>query len=264
MREKITAVVLTKNEAKNIRGCLEAVHWVDEIVVVDGLSTDGTQAICREFGAKVIEHPFGGDFGEERNLGNANSTGDWILQLDGDDRVTEEFQKAALQILEKGTPHAAFRFRRTNCFLGHWMRFGGWDHHSLHFFRRGKARYRGRVHHALLVDGTVGTLGAAVEHHPFDSLEQFIDRQNRYTSLEARELYDLHGPASEKEFRKQIMIKPLKLFWKMYVKKQGFRDGMHGLIFSGLFSFVHFMKWAKYWEICQLAQETGSGHLSGS
>lgn len=248
-RQTITAVVLTKNEAAKIRRCLDAIRWVDEIIIVDGESTDGTPDICREDGAVVINHPFGGDFGEERNLGNAHATSDWVLQLDADDLVTPEFRQAAETILRDGTPHAAFQFRRTNCFLGHWMRYGGWDHSSLHFFRRGKARYRGRVHHALLVDGSIGTLKAAVEHYPFDSLEQFVDRQNRYTTLEARELVDLHGTFPPRELRYQIMVKPAKLFWKLYVKKQGFRDGMHGLIFSGLYSFVHFLKWAKVWEL---------------
>ena len=247
-RETITAVILTKNEAGKIRRCLEAVRWVDEIIVVDGQSTDGTVEICREFGAKVVIHPFGGDFGEERNLGNAHATGDWILQLDADDLVTEEFRQAALGILCHGTSHAAFRSRRTNCFLGHWMRFGGWDHTSLRFSRRGKARYKGRVHHDLLVEGTIGTLKAPIEHTPFDSIEQFMDRQNRYTSLEAQELFEQRGVASEQELRYQIVVRPLKLFWKVYVKKQGFREGMHGLVFAGLFSFVHFLKWAKYWE----------------
>ncbi|OGX39997.1 MAG: hypothetical protein A3C53_01840 [Omnitrophica WOR_2 bacterium RIFCSPHIGHO2_02_FULL_68_15] len=242
-------MVLTKNEATKIRRCLEAIRWVDEILLVDGESTDGTPDIAREYGAIVLNHPFGGDFGEERNLGNAHATKAWILQLDADDLVTDEFRRAAEQILRQGTPHAAFQFRRTNCFLGHWMRYGGWNHYSLHFFRRGRARYQGRVHHALLVDGSIGTLNAAVEHYPFDSLEQFVDRQNRYTTLEAKELVDLHGAFAPREIKRQLMVRPAKLFWKMYVKKQGFREGMYGLIFSGLYSFVHFLKWAKVWEL---------------
>ncbi|MBI4227230.1 MAG: glycosyltransferase family 2 protein [Candidatus Omnitrophica bacterium] len=255
VRATITAVVLTKNEAAKIRRCLEAIRWVDEIILVDGESADGTPEIAREYGATVINHPFGGDFGEERNLGNAHATSDWILQLDADDLVTAAFRDAAGRILREGTPHAAFRFRRTNCFLGHWMRYGGWDHDSLHFFRRGKARYQGRVHHALLVDGSIGTLTAAIEHYPFDSLEQFLDRQNRYTTLEAQELVDLRGAFAPHELRRHIMMRPAKLFWKMYVKKQGFRDGGYGLIFSGLFSFVHFLKWAKVWELTSAVAE---------
>ncbi len=250
MRDTITAVILTKNEAEKIRRCLESIRWADEIIVVDGESSDGTPEICQSYGAKVISHRFEGDFGQERNIGNDNATKDWILQLDADDVVTAQFQKSAEEILQNGSLHAAYRFRRTNCFLGRWMRYGGWNHYSLHFFRRGKARYQGRVHHALIVDGSIGTLQAPVEHYPFDSLQPFIGRQNRYTSIEALELMDLHGPASEKNLRYQTMVKPLKLFWKIYIKKQGFREGVQGFIFAGLYSYVHFIKWIKYWEIC--------------
>ncbi len=249
MRQTVTAVILTKNEALQIRDCLETIRWVDEIVVVDGESTDGTPDICRSYGTKVITHRFEGDFGQERNIGNDHATKDWILQLDADDRVTESFRQAAGRILENGSSHAAYRFRRLNFFLGHRMRHGGWYHYSLHFFRRGKAFYRGRVHHDLIVDGTIGVLEAPIEHHPFHSLEQFCDRQNRYTTLEALEIFERQGGICEKDLRYQIMVKPAKLFWKMYVKKLGFLEGRHGLIFSGLFSFVHFIKWTKVWEL---------------
>lgn len=248
-RQTLTAVVLTKNEARQIGECLDTIRWADEIVVIDGESTDGTPEICKRYGARVVVHRFGGDFGEERNLGIDQAHGDWILQLDADDRVTPAFADDVLRILKDGTPHAAFRFRRRNCFLGHWMRYGGWYHYSLHLFRRGKARYRGRVHHDLLVEGTLGTLESAVEHHPFDDFSQFVSRQNRYTSLEALEIWEREGRLPERTVRYQVRVKPLKLFFKMYVKKMGFREGMHGFLFCVLFAFVHFFKWMKYLEL---------------
>ncbi len=248
MRKTLTAVVLTRNEASQIRQCLETVRWVDEIVIVDGESTDGTPEICRAFGAKVVSHRFEGDFGQERNIGNDHASGDWVLQLDADDRVTDEFREAAEKILQDNSSYAAYRFRRKNCFLGRWMRYGGWDHYSLHLFRRGRAFYRGRVHHELIVDGPIGTLEAPIEHLPFQTLEQFWERQNRYTTLEAKELMEKQGFFSQRELRYQTVVRPAKLFWKLYIKKQGFREGMIGLIFCGLYSFVHFLKWAKVWE----------------
>ncbi|MBI1953051.1 MAG: glycosyltransferase family 2 protein [Candidatus Omnitrophica bacterium] len=250
-REKLTAVILTKNESHRIRACLDSIRWADEIIVVDGESTDDTAAICRSYGATVIGHRFSGSFADERNLGVAAATGDWILQLDADDRVTEGFRSAAREILKGGSPFSAYRFRRENFFLGHRMRFGGWYHYSLHFFRRGRARYEGRAHEELLVEGPVGRLETAIEHHPFSDFNQFMSRQNRYTSLEALGLLEKRGVLPEKEIRYQMGIKPLKLFFKMYVKKGGFREGMHGFLFSGLFAFVHFLKWAKYGELLE-------------
>ncbi len=252
MPQTLTAVLITKNEAAQIRSCLDAIRWTDEIVVVDGESTDGTPEICRSYGAKVITHPFEGSFAKERNLGTDHATSDWILQLDADDRVTDAFREAALAILRDGTPYAAFRFRRVNRFLGHWMSYGGWQHDSLHYFKRGKARYQGRVHEELVVDGPIGHLAAPIEHHPFKDFAQFWARQNRYTTLEAMELAAKQGILSEKAVRTQLLVRPLKLFFKIYVKKGGFREGMHGFLFAGMFAFVHFLKWAKYWELTQV------------
>ncbi|MGB3082255.1 MAG: hypothetical protein WBB86_04615, partial [Candidatus Omnitrophota bacterium] len=124
-----------------------------------------------------------------------------------------------------------------------------WYHYSLHLFKRGSARYKGKVHHDLIVDGRIGVLEAAVEHHPFQNFSQFIARQNRYTTIEAKELLDLYGKVPDKKVRYNIKTKPVKLFWKFYVKKQGFREGVYGFVFSVLFAWVHFAKWAKYWEL---------------
>lgn len=241
-------VIICKNEEDKIGRCLESVRWADEIVVVDGFSTDGTVEICKNYGARVIQHQFAGDFGQERNIGIDNCSGGWILQLDADDVVTQGFRDKLTEILQTGTEFAAYKFLRKNFFLGHLMRYGGWYHYSLHLFKRGFARYKGRVHHELIVDGKIGILNAEVEHHPFQNLTQFIARQNRYTTLEAKELVQLQGKIDEKQIQYNLRVKPIKLFWKFYIKKKGFREGMHGLIFSILFAWVHFLKWAKYWQ----------------
>ena len=248
-RQRLSVVILTKNEEPRIGRCLESVRWVDEVVVVDGESADRTVEICRAFGATIIVHPFCGDFGHERNLGNEAATGDWILQLDADDAVSPELRAQIEQILWDGSPHSAYKFRRKNWFLGHEMRYGGWYHYYPHLFRRGQAHFEGRVHHLLKTDGSMGILEGALEHRPFDNIEQFINRHNRYTELEAQEMWDRQGAIDPKVVRYHLTWRSLKLFWKTYVKKQGFREGWHGLVFSMLFAWVHFMKWVKYWEI---------------
>jgi glycosyltransferase involved in cell wall biosynthesis len=250
-RRKISVVVLTKNEEEKIKNCLESLRWADEVVIVDGFSTDRTVDIAREYGAKVVQHKFEGDFGKERNIGVENSTGDWVLQLDADEVVTEGFRKKTIAMLKGDDKHAAYKFFRKNFFIGRFMRYGGWYHHSHHFFRKGFAHYDGKVHHQLVIDGEEGTLKADVEHYPFQSISQLISRQNRYTTIEARELFELRGKIDEKEVEFNIKKKPVKLFWKFYVKKKGFLEGVHGLVFSVLFAWVHFLKWAKYWEMCR-------------
>ncbi len=250
-RQTLSAVILTKNASVTIQACLQSVRWIDEVIVVDGGSTDGTCQIAEAAGAKVITETRADDFGSLRNLGTEQASGDWILQLDADEVITPEFRKALEQILLHPTPHVAYKFRRRNNFLGHWMRFGGWEHDSLHLFRKGFARYEGRVHERLLVDGSIGRLRVGVEHYPFRSLEEFIDRQNRYTTLEALQLFEKQQAPSNKELHYQITRKSAKLFWKLYIKKQGFREGRVGLIFCILYGFVHLIKWAKLWELAQ-------------
>jgi hypothetical protein len=151
--------------------------------------------------------------------------------------------------LEKGTLHSAFEFRKKNFFLGRWMRHGGWYHTSLHFFRRGRARYDGVIHERLVVDGSVGRIEAPVEHTPFTSIRQFVTRHNGYSSREARALIEEKGRPTEEALMFNLKKKPLKRFFKFYAKKLGFLDGMHGFIFSVLFAWVHFINWAKTWEL---------------
>lgn len=252
-RETVCAVIMTKNYEDLIEGTLKSVaSWVDEIVVIDGFSTDRTVEICRRYTDKVYQNRWDGyRFCTERNLGTSKATADWCFHIDPDERATPEFRDAVLKILEKGTPHAAFEFRKKNFFLGRWMRHGGWYHYSLHFFRRAKARYEGVIHETLIVDGSVGKIEAPVEHSPFTSIQQFVTRHNGYSVREAKASLEEKGILPEKELFYNIKRKPLKRFFKFYIRKKGFLDGIHGFIFSVLFAWVHFLNWAKYWELTQ-------------
>lgn len=249
MKKRLTALVLTKNEESRIKRCLDSVSWADEIVIVDGYSSDRTVEICKECGAKVVQHKFEGSFDIDCNLGIDHSTGDWILKLDADDVVAENLKKDIEKVLEDDQGFSAFKFRRKNFFLGHFMKYGGWYHYSLHFFKRGQARYKGYVHETLIVDGKVGQLEGDCEHYPFDSITQFIQRHNHYSDIEARKILDSQGVLDKKTIRYNLTIMPLKRFFKFYVKKRGFLESRYGLIFSILFAWVHFLNWAKYWEL---------------
>lgn len=264
-QERLSVLILAKNEAGRIEACLRRVIWADEILVVDDLSTDATAEIALRCGAKVVQRQFD-DFSSQANFGLSHVTGDWVLSLDADELVTPELRAAIERILEENSPCVGFTFKRLNYFLGHRMRYGGWYHDVLHLFRRGAGQFTGRVHHTPRLDGPIGRLAAAVEHYPFQSLAQFIDRQNRYTSSEAQELVDDSGSVSVSpaQLRNQLTWRPLKLFWKSFVKKQGFREGMYGFIFAALYAWVHFLKWAKYWELTSedipASRATGTVH----
>ena len=258
-RKRLSVVIITKNIEGKIRNCLESVKWADEIVVIDGHSTDRTRDIASDYTDAVIESDFEG-FGRERMKGVEACGGDWVLQLDGDEVVTEAFRKRLGSILNgEDGECVSFKFRRKNIFLSKPMIHGGWYHYSAHLFMKGKARYEGDIHEKLIVDGKQGVLEEGVEHYPFYSLEEFLERQNRYTTLQAAEMFEQDSGIPRKTVVYNLRIRPLKLFWKMYVKKKGYLEGMHGLVFSILFAFVHFFKWAKYWDLKRKAAERNGG-----
>ncbi len=250
-REKISVVIITKNAAGKLRNCLESVKWADEIVVVDARSTDGTLDIAGEYSDKIILSDFEG-FDKERNKGADAATGDWILQLDADEVVTEAFRERIDRLLRgEDNGCVSFKFRRRNVFLGKAMSHGGWFHYSAHLFKKGYARYEGDIHETLVVNGKQGKMEEEVEHYPFDSMAEFIERQNRYTTLQAAEMLKKNGPAELKTVMYNLTVRPRKLFIKMYFKKAGFSEGMRGMVFAVMFAWVHYLKWAKYWELSQ-------------
>jgi len=247
-RQRLSVVILTKNEETRITRCLDSVTWADEVIVVDGQSTDRTVDICRQYGARVISHAFEGSFATERNLGLEHARGDWVLQIDADDVVTPQFREAVERLLANPSPHAALKFRRKSYLLGRFMRYGGWYHYLPNLVRRNAVRYEGVVHERPIVQGTTGVLDADIEHHPCEDLAQFISRQNRYTSIQVEELIRTQPRPSRRRLAWWMVHKPWKTFWKSYVKKQGFREGWHGFFFAALYAGIEFLKWAKYWE----------------
>jgi len=244
----LAAVILARNAQDKIGNTIASVKgWADEILVIDGQSTDRTQEIAKTLGAQVLSHPFLGSFAEERNFGAQEARSEWILQLDSDEIVGEEFKARCDEILPT-TLCRAFKFKRKNFFLGRPLTYGGWYHWSQHLYRKDFARYEGRIHERMIVNGDVGAIDADILHYPFDSIAQFIARQNRYTDLQAQDIIETEKDLTYKHVRYNLSIKPFKLFKKMFLKKKGYKEGIYGFIFAVLFAHVHFLKWVKVWE----------------
>ncbi len=253
----LAAVILTCNSEKKLEQCLASLSgWVDEIILVDGQSHDRTIAIAERFGAKIYSHAFLGAFSKERNFGIEKANSQWVLQLDSDEVVTQDFKNTCDEALPS-TLCVSFKFLRKNNFLGHFFQYGGWHHWSQHLLKKGYAHYEGRVHERMVVDGEVGLIEADILHFPFDSLTEFIERQNRYTTLQAQDILDGEKDLTMKKIKYNIIWKPLKLFKKMYLNKKGYKEGMYGFVFSVLFAWVHFVKWAKVWEVYSKTEVRG-------
>lgn len=243
---KLSAYVLTFNEEEKIRDALDSIAWVDEIVVVDSHSADGTVAICKEYTDKVYQCDFEG-FGRLRNRALELVTHDWVLSVDADERATAELREEICAELAGGPRAEAYFVPRKSFFLGRWIRHGGWypDYRQPQFFNRRRFRYReDLVHEGFQVDGRTAKLRGHVLQVPFRDLSQFLQKMSRYSNLMAEQM----ARRGERFRAPQLLTHPAFTFLKMYGLQQGFRDGMPGLILALLYAYYSFVKYAKLWE----------------
>jgi len=243
---KLSAYVLTFNEEAKIREALESIAWVDEIVVLDSHSTDHTEQICREYTDKVFQCDFAG-FGKLRNQALALVTHDWVFSLDADERATDELREEIQTELASGPRADAFFVPRKNFFLGRWIRHCGWypDYRQPQFFNKHRLRYRDDlVHEGFDVMGRADYLSGHVLQYPFNDLGEYLRKMSRYSTLMAEQMHQ----RGEKFHTHQLVTHPVFTFFKMYALRQGFLDGMPGLILSLLYAYYTFVKYAKLWE----------------
>jgi glycosyltransferase involved in cell wall biosynthesis len=244
---RLSVLVLTLNEERNIAACLDSVRWADEIIVVDSGSTDRTVELARAYTDKVYQIEWKG-YGATRNLALGRTSGDWILWLDADERVTPELAAEVRDILGRAElPESGFQIARRAYFLGRWIRHCGWyPGRVTRLFRRERGRFtESSVHERLILDGAVADTRNDLIHLTDPNLSHYFAKFNRYTSLAAHDLR-----SEGRRFRlRDLLVRPLFAFVKMYVLKRGFLDGMQGFILCVLSSAYVFTKYAKLWEL---------------
>ena len=243
----LSVIVITKNEEHNILDCLESVRWANEIVVVDGGSDDKTVDLARRFSQKVYVKPWEG-YAASKNFALEQCTGDWILWLDADERVTKELSEEIQTVVAQGiVAQSGFEISRKAFFLGKWIRHSGWyPGYVLRLFRRGSGNWSDKkVHEHLEIQGNIARLNSDLLHYTDPNLWHYFDKFNRYTTLAAEEL-----TSKGEHFRlSQLTVRPLWLFVRMYFLKLGFLDGVQGFILCVLSSCYVFTKYAKLWEL---------------
>ncbi|MBI5429534.1 MAG: glycosyltransferase family 2 protein [Nitrosomonadales bacterium] len=239
---KLSVIIITKNEAANIRACLESVAWADEIVVVDSNSSDATTAICEEFGARVYVHDWPG-FGPQKNRALGYASHDWILSIDADERVTPELRAEIVAATNRPHDHAAFRMPRLSSFCGRYIRHSGWyPDYVARLFRRGTAGFSDdRVHERLIVSGSTGTLRHHLIHETFHDLESLLAKVNHYSTAGALMLNEKNKSAS----LKRAVISALWAFFRSYVLRAGFLDGREGFMIAVSTAEVTYYRYAK-------------------
>jgi glycosyltransferase involved in cell wall biosynthesis len=229
---RVSVLTVAKNEAHNLADCLAAASWAFErVVVVDSVSRDATREIAQQNAEVVVSRAFD-DFASQRNFALSLATGDWVLSVDADERVTPALAAEIQRVIaDPANECRGYRVPIRSVILGRAFGFSGTQHdHPLRLFRRDSGRWIGLVHETVELDGLAGSLRNALRHHSLPNMQVFLNKLDHYTTLEA------HGLAgSERRFRlSDLTLRPVWTFFKLYVFKQGFRDGVEGFMFCVL------------------------------
>ena len=243
--------MITYNEEDNIDEALKSVRDAREIIIVDSFSTDRTIEIARKYTDRVYQSSWQG-FAKQKQQAIDYASAEWIFLLDADERMTPEL-KNEIEKTIKNTRKNGFFVPRKNYFLNKWIRHSGWwPDYTLRLFRNGTGRipYRA-VHEKIVVDGERGYLKNPIVHYTYKTINQFIDKSRRYSSLSAQEMR-----SKGRKFRlANLLFNPPVTFIKMYFIQQGFRDGLHGLVLAILYSYYTFLKYIKLWEATECTSE---------
>jgi len=244
-RAPLSAVLITRNAAAVLAPCLESLAFADEIVVVDSGSSDGTAEIARRFGARLVQKEWLG-FGRQKQYAVDQARHDWVLCLDADETVSPRLA-ASIQAALAAPVSPVYRMPRRNRFLGRWLSHGeGYPDWSPRLFNRMNARWSDDlVHEKVLYAVTPGTLQGDLMHDSADDLTAYLERQNRYTTLAARQAYELGRSAGFFH----LLLSPVVRFFKFYVFRFGFLDGMPGLLHISIGCMNSYVKYAKLIEL---------------
>jgi len=237
----LSVVIITLNEEKNVRACLESVKWADEIIVMDSFSQDKTVEIAKQYTSKVYQHKFLGD-GPMKNFGIEKASNNWILVMDADERVSPELRTEIEEVLQSPqcdgyyTPYKVY-------FLGKWIKHcGWWPQYHLRLFRKDRGQFDDLLAHAkVVIKGKTCKLQNLMLHFTCDNVSEYVNKINSHTNLIA-------GEKNRGSSLLKAVLHSWTRFFTMYFIKAGFLDGKEGFIVSALLSYYVFIKYLKLWE----------------
>jgi glycosyltransferase involved in cell wall biosynthesis len=251
--DRVSAVVITKNEARNVERCLASLAPVaDEILVVDEYSSDGTAALCASLGARVVQQGWLG-FGPQKNVGNGLAAHEWILSLDADEALDPPLQRAIAEAKAAGL-RGVYEVSRLNWYYGRFVRHGlEYPDRKIRLFPRSRASWdESLVHEGLRLAEPlpVTRLDGHLLHYTYARVEEHVAKANRYTSLAAE---DAHRRGVRPSVAR-MLLSPLAVLVKSYLLRRGFLDGLHGLVIAALHASAAFQKHAKLWDLHRAAR----------
>jgi glycosyltransferase involved in cell wall biosynthesis len=253
-RPKISVYMITRNNERTVEKALASVRWADEIVVVDSFSTDKTPEICRRVTDRVIQRPWPG-FREQYQCAADLTTHPWIMFIDADEEVSPELAEEIQRVLNGGGKgFDGFIIYRQTHYLGRWIRHGAWyPDYEIRLYRREKGRWEGGLHAKIVVHGNVGSLKHEYLHHTYRDISDQIRTIDLYSRIAAEDMFK----AGERFSLFKLLFRPPFRLIKEYLFRQGFRDGIPGLIIVIATMFYVFVKHAKLWELTHVKKEAG-------
>lgn len=241
----ISVVLLTRNEELNIKDCLQSCDFAKEFIVVDDGSTDKTIELAREFGAKVFNRSLDGDWGAQKMYAIEQASQPWLLLMDADERVSAQLRQSIRQVFSEAREKKAYRFQRENHFISgkatHGILRPDW---VLRLLPKEGARVIGKVHESVNSSFPIGQLTGRLIHFPYNSWDSYFRKFDKYTKI-AAEKYLAEGRSCS--FVKDILLRPLWAFFKVYIINRGFLDGKLGFIFSVNHYFYTMAKYVRYY-----------------
>ena len=250
MPEKICLIVGTKNEAPALPRFFEHHSWADEILVMDSFSTDGTIELCKKYGHGFCQAELAGNANIRHNLALTLFKSDWAFFLDPDEFVSDELKRQILEFLvSPKNEYAAYEFRRINYFMGRPLYHGGWSGNTLRIFRKNSVVFKGDAYHDHpTVTGKTGFLSGVIYHYACPNIYWVLQKFNYISEFDVKDYYNKFGVLPEKKFKRLLFTRPLKNFWKGYVKKRGYRDGLYGFIYAAMIWAFDVIRICKYGE----------------
>ena len=239
---KISATIITYNEERNLPRAIESLRCADEIIVVDSGSSDRTVEVAEKLGARVVESAWPG-YANQKNLAAERATYDWILSIDADESLSEALEAEIWRLKKNGPQFDAYTLPRLAQYLGRWIRHSGWyPDRKVRLYNRKKAQWVGAyVHESVAVSGTVGHLESNLLHFTIESLSEHLRTMDRYTTLAAEQLL----ASGEKITWGRLILEPPWTFFRTYIVKLGFLDGVEGLAIANMAALYNFLKYAK-------------------
>ncbi|WP_427981754.1 glycosyltransferase family 2 protein [Agarivorans sp.] len=245
-RATISAIIITKNEQDSLKDCLESLTWVDQIVVVDSGSTDGTLELAKQYTQDVYINQDWPGFGKQKQLAQSYATGDWILAIDADERVDQQLKHNIQNMLLNPPSNTVFNLNELTWVFGRFLRHSGWYYRHIRLYPRELTGYNDNLVHESVVIPTacqVAELDGDILHYSYRNIEHYLVKSAGYAKAWA----DQREAKGKRATLGQGVLHALGCFCKMYLLKRGFLDGKQGLLIALLSAHSTFVKYADLW-----------------